>query len=167
MSDRLQALADAGVKEILVISQDTSAYGVDVKYRTGFWGGKPMKTKLFDLANALGELGIWIRMHYVYPYPSVDDLIPLMEPATMAPGFIGRDEVRARYEEKSGRDLSRIDYYVALGLWKLAIILEGVYARYAAGQYGKGSEEDEGLRTFARTVERLAEKADKAERRLD
>ncbi len=80
-----EALADAGVKEILVISQDTSAYGVDVKYRTGFWGGRPIKTRLLDLAKALGELGIWIRMHYVYPYPSVDDLIPLMAEGKILP----------------------------------------------------------------------------------
>ena len=80
-----EALADSGVKEILVISQDTSAYGVDVKYRTGFWGGRPIKTRLLELAKALGELGIWIRMHYVYPYPSVDELIPLMAEGKILP----------------------------------------------------------------------------------
>ncbi|MCK2088176.1 30S ribosomal protein S12 methylthiotransferase RimO [Thauera aromatica] len=80
-----EALAEAGVKEILVISQDTSAYGVDVKYRTGFWGGRPVKTRLLELARALGELGIWIRMHYVYPYPSVDELIPLMAEGRILP----------------------------------------------------------------------------------
>jgi ribosomal protein S12 methylthiotransferase len=80
-----EALAEAGVKEILVVSQDTSAYGVDVKYRTGFWGGKPVKTKLLDLATALGELGIWVRLHYVYPYPSVDELIPLMAEGRILP----------------------------------------------------------------------------------
>ena len=69
-------LVAAGVKELLIVSQDTSAYGVDVKYRTGFWGGKPVKTRLLELARALGELGVWVRLHYVYPYPSVDDLIP-------------------------------------------------------------------------------------------
>ncbi len=80
-----EALAQSGVKEILVISQDTSAYGVDVKYRTGFWGGKPVRSKLFDLANALGELGIWIRLHYVYPYPAVDEIIPLMAEGKSCP----------------------------------------------------------------------------------
>ncbi|PTD97414.1 30S ribosomal protein S12 methylthiotransferase RimO [Pseudothauera lacus] len=80
-----ETLAAAGVKELLVISQDTSAYGVDVKYRTGFWGGKPVRTRLLDLARALGELGIWIRMHYVYPYPSVDELIPLMAEGKILP----------------------------------------------------------------------------------
>ncbi len=78
-------LAKAGVKELLVISQDTSAYGVDVKYRTGFWGGKPVKTKLYDLCKALGEFGIWVRLHYVYPYPNVDDLIPLMAEGKILP----------------------------------------------------------------------------------
>ena len=80
-----EILANAGVKELLVISQDTSAYGVDVKYRTGFWGGKPVKTKLYDLCKALGELGIWVRLHYVYPYPNVDDLIPLMAEGKILP----------------------------------------------------------------------------------
>jgi ribosomal protein S12 methylthiotransferase len=80
-----EILAKAGVKELLVISQDTSAYGVDVKYRTGFWGGKPVKTKLYDLCNALGDLGIWVRLHYVYPYPNVDDLIPLMKEGKILP----------------------------------------------------------------------------------
>lgn len=80
-----EALVDAGVKEILVISQDTSAYGVDLKYRTGFWGGRPTKTRLLELCKALGELGVWIRLHYVYPYPSVDDLIPLMAEGHILP----------------------------------------------------------------------------------
>ncbi|MCK9282760.1 MAG: 30S ribosomal protein S12 methylthiotransferase RimO [Rhodocyclaceae bacterium] len=80
-----EALALAGVKELLVISQDTSAYGVDTKYRTGFWGGKPVKTRLYELCKALGELGLWVRLHYVYPYPSVDDLIPLMAEGKILP----------------------------------------------------------------------------------
>jgi ribosomal protein S12 methylthiotransferase len=78
-------LVDAGVKELLVISQDTSAYGVDVKYRTGFWEGRPVKTRLTELASALGEFGVWVRMHYVYPYPHVDELIPLMAEGRVLP----------------------------------------------------------------------------------
>ncbi len=78
-------LAKAGVKELLVISQDTSAYGVDTRYRTGFWGGKPVKTRMTDLARALGELGVWVRLHYVYPYPSVDEVIPLMAEGRVLP----------------------------------------------------------------------------------
>lgn len=80
-----ETLAKAGVKEVLVISQDTSAYGVDVKYRMGFWEGRPVKTQLKALCEALGELGIWVRLHYVYPYPSVDDIIPLMAEGKILP----------------------------------------------------------------------------------
>ena len=80
-----QNLVDAGVKELLVISQDTSAYGVDLKYRTGFWGGRPLKTRMTELAAAMGELGAWVRLHYVYPYPSVDEVIPLMAEGKILP----------------------------------------------------------------------------------
>ncbi len=80
-----ETLVNSGVSEILVISQDTSAYGVDIKYRSGFWNGRPVKTKLYDLAEALGSLGVWIRMHYVYPYPHVDDIIPLMSEGSILP----------------------------------------------------------------------------------
>jgi ribosomal protein S12 methylthiotransferase len=78
-------LVKGGVKELLVISQDTSAYGVDVKYRTGFWGGRPLKTRMADLAKAMSELGVWVRLHYVYPYPHVDDVIPLMAEGKLLP----------------------------------------------------------------------------------
>ena len=80
-----ESLARAGVKEILVISQDTSAYGVDLKYRTGFWGGRPVKTRLKELCDALASFGIWVRLHYVYPYPSVDEVIPLMAAGKILP----------------------------------------------------------------------------------
>jgi ribosomal protein S12 methylthiotransferase len=80
-----EALVKARVKELLVISQDTSAYGVDVKYRTGFWGGRPLKTRMTELARALGSLGVWVRLHYVYPYPHVDEVIPLMAEGKILP----------------------------------------------------------------------------------
>lgn len=84
-----KALFEGGVKELLVISQDTSAYGVDVKYRTGFWDGKPVKTRMVDLVRTLGEIaepyGAWVRLHYVYPYPSVDEIIPLMASGQVLP----------------------------------------------------------------------------------
>ncbi len=80
-----EKLVESGVKELLVISQDTSAYGVDVKYRTGFWQGRPVKTRMTDLARELGSLGAWVRMHYVYPYPSVDEIIPLMAEGKVLP----------------------------------------------------------------------------------
>lgn len=78
-------LVNAGVKELLVISQDTSAYGIDTKYRTGFWKGRPLKTHSQQLAEALGELGVWVRLHYVYPYPHVDKLLPLMAEGKILP----------------------------------------------------------------------------------
>jgi len=78
-------LADNGVKELLVISQDTSAYGVDIKYRTNFWQGRPVQSRFQDLCEMLGELGIWVRLHYVYPYPHVDHVIPLMAEGKILP----------------------------------------------------------------------------------
>src|SRR5437870_109146 len=78
-------LVKAGVKELLVISQDTSAYGVDVKYRTGFWQGRPVKTRMTELCRALAGLGVWVRLHYVYPYPHVDEVIPLMAEGKILP----------------------------------------------------------------------------------
>ncbi len=84
-----RALFEGGVKELLVISQDTSAYGVDVKYRTGFWDGRPVKTRMVDLVQALGEIaqpyGAWVRLHYVYPYPSVDGVLALMATGSVLP----------------------------------------------------------------------------------
>jgi ribosomal protein S12 methylthiotransferase len=84
-----KALFEGGVKELLVISQDTSAYGVDVKYRTGFWDGKPVRTRMLELVQALGDIaepyGAWVRLHYVYPYPSVDEVIPLMATGKILP----------------------------------------------------------------------------------
>jgi ribosomal protein S12 methylthiotransferase len=80
-----ERLAAAGVRELLVISQDTSAYGVDLKYRLDFWGGRPLRTRMRELCEALGSLGIWIRLHYVYPYPHVDEIIPLMAEGRILP----------------------------------------------------------------------------------
>ena len=80
-----ERLVDAGVRELLVISQDTSAYGVDLKYRLDFWGGKPVKTRLTELCRELGSLGAWVRLHYVYPYPHVDELVPLMAEGLVLP----------------------------------------------------------------------------------
>jgi len=83
--DEAKRLVAAGTRELLVISQDTSAYGVDMKYRTGFWDGKPVKTRLYDLCKELGDMGVWVRLHYVYPYPSVDDILPLMAEGKVLP----------------------------------------------------------------------------------
>lgn len=80
-----ERLVNAGVKELLIISQDTSAYGVDIKYQADSWRNHSIRTHLYDLAKALGELGVWVRMHYVYPYPHVDDIIPLMAEGKILP----------------------------------------------------------------------------------
>ena len=80
-----ERLVKAGVKELLVISQDTSAYGVDMKYKTDFWNGQPVKTRMTELCEALSSMGIWVRLHYVYPYPHVDELIPLMAAGKLLP----------------------------------------------------------------------------------
>ena len=115
--------------------------------------------ELCTLGDPLADVGLLL----VYWGEEGDELLPLFEPATMAAGFPGRAEVRARYAERSGRDLSEIDFFVALGYWKLAIILEGVYSRYAKGQYG---EPEAGFEEFGKNVERLAEAADEAVDRL-
>lgn len=83
--DEAERLVKAGTKELLVISQDTSAYGVDVKFRTGFWQGRPVKTRMLEMCEALSEMGVWARLHYVYPYPHVDNVIPLMAEGKILP----------------------------------------------------------------------------------
>jgi aminoglycoside phosphotransferase (APT) family kinase protein len=112
--------------------------------------------ELCTLGDPLADVGLLM----VYWPDSGEEATSLGQPANLAPGFPGRDELKRRYAERSGRDLSQLDFFVALGYWKLAIILEGVYARYAAGQYGKV---DPGIRHFAKVVENLAEAAAAAE----
>jgi aminoglycoside phosphotransferase (APT) family kinase protein len=114
--------------------------------------------ELCTLGDPLADVGLLA----VYWPERGEETIALGQPANLAPGFPTREELLGRYAERSGRDLAQLDFYVALGYWKLAIILEGVYARYAAGGYGKV---DPGIQEFARLVERLAEAADEAERR--
>jgi aminoglycoside phosphotransferase (APT) family kinase protein len=114
--------------------------------------------ELCTLGDPLADVGLLM----VYWPQRGEDPVALGRPANLAPGFPANEELRDRYAERSGRDLSQLDFFVALGYWKLAIILEGVYARYAAGQYGKV---DPGIEEFARLVERLAAAADEAERR--
>jgi aminoglycoside phosphotransferase (APT) family kinase protein len=118
--------------------------------------------ELCTLGDPLADVGMLI----VYWSEAGDELMPLLEAPTTAAGFPSREQVRERYAVRSGRDLSEIDFYIALGWWKLAIILEGVYSRYSAGQYGKPQEGIEGLERFAAIVANLAEAADEAERRL-
>ena len=118
--------------------------------------------ELCTLGDPLADLGMLL----VYWSEEGDEFAPLFEAPTTASGFPGRHEVRTRYAERSGRDLSELDFYVALGCWKLAIILEGVFARFAAGQYGKAAKADERFGESLKIVERLAAGADEAERRL-
>ena len=118
--------------------------------------------ELCTLGDPLADVG----MLMVYWSEEGDPLMPLFEAPTLADGFPSRQELRDRYEERSGRDLSQLDFYVALGSWKLAIILQGVIARFSAGQYGKGADAEERFGESRRIVEGLAEAADKAERRL-
>ena len=112
--------------------------------------------ELCTLGDPLADVGL---LMVYWPDPG-EEATSLGQPANLAPGFPGRDELRRRYAERSGRDLSQLDFYVALGYWKLAVILEGVFARYSAGQYGKV---DDGVQYFAKVVESLAEAARRAE----
>jgi len=114
--------------------------------------------ELCTLGDPLADVGL--LMAYWPERGRGDDVVALGMPANLAPGFPTQQEIAARYAERSGRDLSNLGFYVALGYWKLAIILEGVYARYAAGGYGKV---DDGVHAFAKLVERLAEEAERAE----
>jgi aminoglycoside phosphotransferase (APT) family kinase protein len=115
--------------------------------------------ELCTLGDPLADVGL---LMVYWPDPGEEETLALGQPANLAPGFPTREELMERYAERSRRDLSELDFFVALGYWKLAIILEGVYARYTAGGYGKV---DEGIQYFARLVERLAEAAVAAERR--
>jgi aminoglycoside phosphotransferase (APT) family kinase protein len=115
--------------------------------------------ELCTLGDPLADVGLLM----VYWSQSGDEFVPLFEPATMAPGFPNREELADRYAERCGRDLGQLDFFVALGYWKLAIILEGVFARYAAGQYGSSAE---GFEQFAKVVEKLAEAAEESALRL-
>jgi aminoglycoside phosphotransferase (APT) family kinase protein len=117
--------------------------------------------ELCTLGDPLADVGL-LMVYWPQRGEDGEGPIALGQPANLAPGFPTRDQLRRRYAERSGRDLSQLGFFVALGYWKLAIILEGVYARYAAGQYGKV---DPGIEHFARLVERLAEAAEAAERR--
>jgi len=150
-----QALFEGGVKELLVISQDTSAYGVDVQYRTGFWDGKPIKTRTLELVRALGELaaphGAWVRLHYVYPYPSVDEIVPLMADGLVLPYLDvpfqhSHPEVLRRMKRPASgeRNLER------LARWRERCPQLVVRSTFIAGFPGESEEEFEHLLDFMR-----------------
>ena len=150
-----RALFESGVKELLVVSQDTSAYGVDLQYRTGFWDGKPVKTRLVDLCERLGELaqpfGAWVRLHYVYPYPHVDDLLPLMADGRILPYLDvpfqhAHPEVlrRMRRPASGERNLERLQR------WRQACPELVVRSTFIAGFPGETETEFEALLSFVR-----------------
>jgi len=142
-------LVAAGVKELLVVSQDTSAYGVDVKYRTGFWGGKPVKTQLYDLAAALGELGIWVRLHYVYPYPSVDKLIPLMADGKILPYLdVPFQHASSRILKLMKRPASAENNLERIRAWRAICPDLTIRSTFIAGFPGETDAEFEELLTF-------------------
>jgi len=153
-----KALFEGGVKELLVISQDTSAYGVDVKYRTGFWDGKPVKTRMLELVQALGEMaqehGAWVRLHYVYPYPSVDDILPLMAQGHVLPYLdvplqhSHPDVLRRMKRPASGeKNLERILR------WREACPQIVIRSTFIAGFPGETEEEFEHLLDFVRAAQ--------------
>ena len=153
-----RALFEGGVKELLVISQDTSAYGVDMQYRTGFWDGKPVKTRTFELVEALGEIaapyGAWVRLHYVYPYPTVDKLLPLMAQGKVLPYLdvplqhSHPDVLKRMKRPASGeRNLERI------AAWREASPELVVRSTFIAGFPGETESEFEHLLDFVREAQ--------------
>jgi len=147
-------LVKAGVKELLVISQDTSAYGVDVKYRTGFWGGRPVKTRMTELCRALGELGVWVRLHYVYPYPHVDEVIPLMAEGRILPYLdVPFQHASPRILKLMKRPASSEKNLERIRAWRAACPGITVRSTFIAGFPGETEAEFEELLGFLREAE--------------
>ncbi len=142
-------LVRAGVKELLVISQDTSAYGVDVRYRTGFHRGKPIKTNFQQLCKSLGELGVWVRLHYVYPYPSVDEIIPLMADGKILPYLdIPFQHASPRILKLMKRPAAAEKVLARIRAWREACPELTIRSTFIAGFPGETEEEFEMLLTF-------------------
>jgi ribosomal protein S12 methylthiotransferase len=147
-------LVKAGVKELLVISQDTSAYGVDVKYRTGFWGGRPVKTRMTELCRALGELGVWVRLHYVYPYPHVDEVIPLMASGRILPYLdVPFQHASPRILKLMKRPASSEKNLERIRAWREACPAITVRSTFIVGFPGETEAEFEELLGFLREAE--------------
>ncbi len=142
-------LVAAGVQELLVISQDTSAYGVDVKYRTGFWQGRPVKTRMKELCEALGSLGVWVRLHYVYPYPSVDEVIPLMADGKILPYLdVPFQHASPRILKLMKRPASAEKVLERLAAWRAACPDITVRSTFIVGFPGETDAEFEELLAF-------------------
>jgi len=153
-----RALIEGGVKELLVISQDTSAYGVDVKYRTGFWDGKPVKTRMVDLVAALGEIaapyGAWVRLHYVYPYPSVDEIVPLMDAGKVLPYLdIPLQHSHPDVLKRMKRPASGEKNLERIAAWRAACPELVVRSTFIAGFPGETEAEFEHLLDFVREAQ--------------
>jgi ribosomal protein S12 methylthiotransferase len=147
-------LVKAGVKELLVISQDTSAYGVDVKYRTGFVNGKPTRTRMVELCRALGELGVWIRLHYVYPYPHVDEIIPLMAEGKILPYLdIPFQHASARILRLMKRPASSEKVLERIRAWRAVCPELTIRSTFIAGFPGESDAEFAELLEFLREAQ--------------
>ena len=153
-----KALFEGGVKELLVISQDTSAYGVDIKYRTGFWDGKPVKTRMLELVRTLGEIaepyGAWVRLHYVYPYPSVDEVIPLMAEGRVLPYLdVPLQHSHPAVLKRMKRPASGEKNLERIAKWRELCPELVIRSTFIAGFPGETEEEFEHLLDFIRTAE--------------
>ena len=149
-----EALVKSGVKELLVISQDTSAYGVDVKYRTGFWGGRPVKTRMTELCQALGELGVWVRLHYVYPYPHVDEVIPLMAGGKILPYLdVPFQHASPRILKLMKRPASSEKNLERIRAWRASCTGLTIRSTFIAGFPGETEAEFEELLAFLREAD--------------
>ena len=149
-----EALVKAGVRELLVVSQDTSAYGVDVKYRTGFWGGRPLRTRMTELCSALGELGVWVRLHYVYPYPHVDEVIPLMAEGRILPYLdIPFQHASARILKLMKRPAATEKNLERIRAWRAACPDITIRSTFIAGFPGETESEFEDLLEFLREAQ--------------
>ena len=147
-------LVKSGVKELLVISQDTSAYGVDVKYRTGFWRGRPLKTRMTELARALGELGVWVRLHYVYPYPHVDEVVPLMADGKLLPYLdVPFQHASRRILKLMKRPASAEDNLGRVRRWRTICPDLTIRSTFIVGFPGETGEEFEELLRFLEAAE--------------
>ncbi|MDD2721531.1 MAG: 30S ribosomal protein S12 methylthiotransferase RimO [Gallionella sp.] len=153
--DEAETLVESGVKELLVISQDTSAYGVDVKYRTGFWGGRPLKTRMTELVAALGKLvgpdgeKVWVRLHYVYPYPHVDEVIPLMAQGNLLPYLdIPFQHANARILKLMKRPASSENVLARINKWREICPELVLRSTFIVGFPGETEEEFEELLDF-------------------
>ena len=142
-------LVRAGVKELLVISQDTSAYGVDVKFRTGFVNGKPVRTRMTELCRALGDLGVWVRLHYVYPYPHVDEVIPLMAEGKLLPYLdVPFQHASRRILRLMKRPANAEDTLERIRRWRAACPELTIRSTFIAGFPGETESEFEELLAF-------------------